>query len=155
DAATALRLTQEHGVDWMYAVPTMMHRIWRLDETERLSYDLSSLRCVFHMAAPCPQWLKEEWINWLGPEKVLELYGGTELQALTVITGDEWLQHKGSVGRVVIGEMKILDIDGNELPAGEVGQIWMRRGEGAETPYEYIGATARAREGGWECLGDM
>jgi bile acid-coenzyme A ligase len=89
DAAETLRLVERHGIDWLYLVPTMMLRIWRLPEQERLGYDLSSLRVAFHMAAPCAPWLKSEWIGWLGPEKILELYGGTELQAMTVITGTE------------------------------------------------------------------
>ena len=123
-------LIERHRVDWMYAVPTMMHRIWRLPEAERTRFDLSSLRVVFHMAAPCPPWLKEAWIGWLGGERILELYGGTEAQAITFITGDEWLAHRGSVGRVLLGEMRVLDPDGEELPAGQVGEIWMRRGAG-------------------------
>jgi bile acid-coenzyme A ligase len=155
DAATALALVQQHRVDWMYAVPTMMHRIWRLPESERRRYDVSSLRVVFHMAAPCSAWLKQAWIDWLGGERVLELYGGTEAQAFTVITGDEWLAHRGSVGRPVLGEMRVLDAGGRELPPGEVGEIWMRRGPDAEPSYRYIGAEAKSRPGHWESLGDM
>jgi bile acid-coenzyme A ligase len=155
DATVALALVAEHRVDWMYAVPTMMHRIWRLPERERARYDVSSLRCVFHMAAPCPPWLKQAWIEWLGGDVILELYGGTEAQAMTVITGTEWLAHRGSVGRPVLGEMIVLDADGNEQPPGEVGEIWMRRGPDAAASYRYVGATPRSRPGGWESLGDM
>jgi bile acid-coenzyme A ligase len=155
DAAHALMLIERHRVDWMYAVPTMMHRIWRLPEAERARFDLSSLRIVFHMAAPCPPWLKEAWIGWLGGERILELYGGTEAQAITFITGDEWLAHRGSVGRVLLGEMRILDAEGHELPPGEVGEIWMRRGPDAPPSYRYVGARAKSRPGNWESLGDM
>lgn len=155
DAARALALIERHRVDWMYAVPTMMHRIWRLPEAERTRFDLSSLRVVFHMAAPCPPWLKEAWIGWLGGDRILELYGGTEAQAITFITGDEWLAHRGSVGRVLLGEMRILDPDGHELPAGQVGEIWMRRGADAPPTYRYVGANAKSRPGSWESLGDM
>src|SRR5262249_41104486 len=70
---------------WLYQVPTMMLRIWR--HPERESFDVSSLDLVFHMAAPCPPWLKEEWCAWLGPETILELYAGTELQAMTILDG--------------------------------------------------------------------
>src|SRR5438445_2684491 len=73
DPVGALTLVQQHRVDWMYAVPTMMHRIWR--RPERTKFDVSSLRVVFHMAAPCPMWLKQAWIDWLGAERILELYG--------------------------------------------------------------------------------
>lgn len=155
DAATALALVQQHRVDWMYAVPTMMHRIWRLSEEVRRGFDVSSLRVVFHMAAPCPPWLKQAWIEWLGGERVLELYGGTEAQSFTVITGDEWLAHRGSVGRPVLGEMVVLDADGREMPPGQVGEIWMRRGADAPPSYRYIGANAKRRPGNWESLGDM
>ena len=155
DASTALMLIERHRVDWMYAVPTMMHRIWRLPEAERTRFDLSSLRVVFHMAAPCPIWLKEAWIRWLGGERILELYGGTEAQAITFITGDEWLEHRGSVGRVLLGEMRVLDPEGRELPPGQVGEIWMRRGPDADPTYRYVGARAKTRPEGWESLGDM
>jgi bile acid-coenzyme A ligase len=155
DAATSLASIEQHRVDWMYAVPTMMHRIWRLPEHERARYDVSSLRVVLHMAAPCPPWLKQAWIDWLGGDRVLELYGGTEAQAITVITGNEWLEHRGSVGRPVLGEIIVLDADGRELPPGEVGEIWMRRSVDAPPSYRYVGATAKARPGNWESLGDM
>ena len=155
DAAAALALIERHRVDWMYAVPTMMHRIWRLPEGERTPFDLASLRVVFHMAAPCPMWLKEAWIGWLGGDRILELYGGTEAQAITVISGNEWLEHRGSVGRVILGEMLVLDPDGHELPAGQVGEIWMRRGPDAPPSYRYVGALPKSRSDNWESLGDM
>jgi len=153
DAVGALTLVQQHRVDWMYAVPTMMHRIWR--RPERTKFDVSSLRVVFHMAAPCPMWLKQTWIDWLGAERILELYGGTEAQAITFITGDEWLEHRGSVGRPVLGEMCVLDAQGNELPPGQVGEIWMRRGPDAPPPYQYVGAEAKPGSGNCESLFDM
>ena len=155
DAATALALIERQRVDWMYAVPTMMHRIWRLPDDERRRADLSSLRAVMHMAAPCPVWLKEAWIDWLGADRMLELYGGTEAQSFTVISGAEWLEHRGSVGRPVFGEMIVLGPNGDQLPPGEVGEIWMRRGAHEPSPYRYVGATAKARADNWESLGDM
>lgn len=155
DAAQTVQLIEKHQVTWLYMVPTMMLRIWRLPEDERMAADVSSLEAVFHTAAPCPAWLKQAWIEWIGPEKLIELYGGTELQAITVINGAEWLRHPGSVGRVVVGEMQIRDPGGNPLPAGAEGEIWMRRGPGAEAVYRYVGATARSAAGGWESLGDI
>ncbi len=62
---------------------------------------------VWHLAAPCPPWLKEEWINWLGAETIWELYGGTEAQAATIITGVEWMAHRGSVGKVNVNQFKV------------------------------------------------
>ncbi|MGZ6954177.1 MAG: AMP-binding protein [Acidimicrobiia bacterium] len=153
DAARCLELIETHRVDWMYAVPTMMQRIWKLPPDARERHDLSSLNVVFHLAAPCPEWLKREWITWLGPERIWELYAGTEAQAVTVITGTEWLEHPGSVGRPIVGEMKILDEAGAELPPGEQGEVFMRPPAGVTT-YRYIGAEAKSRDG-WESLGDM
>ena len=155
DAVETLRLVERHRIAWIYLVPTMMQRIWRLPAQERERYDMSSVDVAFHMAAPCPPWLKEAWIGWLGGEHVYELYGGTELQAMTVLDGEEWLAHRGSVGRTVIGEIEIRDDDGRALEPDEVGRIWMRRGPGAPSPYRYIGATARGAAEGWETLGDI
>ena len=155
DPAQTLRLIETHQASWLYLVPTMMLRIWRLPEDVRQAAGLSSLKVAFHVAAPCPPWLKQAWIGWLGPGKVHELYAGTELQAATVITGAEWLAHRGSAGRPVLGEIDIRDPDGRPVPPGEDGEIWMRRGPGAPPPYEYIGATPRSSPGGWESLGDI
>jgi bile acid-coenzyme A ligase len=130
-------------------VPTMMSRISRLPDDVRNRYDLSTLQVLWHMAAPCPAWLKEEWCNWLGGEKIFELYAGTEAQAVTVIRGDEWLAHRGSVGRCIGGEMRVFD---PELPPGTEGEIFMRN---TKTTYQYLGAEARRTPDGWESLGDM
>jgi bile acid-coenzyme A ligase len=154
DAEGTLAEIEQHSGSVLYMVPTMMKRIWRLPEDVRLRYDLSSLRVVWHLAEPCPEWLKQCWIDWLGPERIMELYAGTEAQTATVITGAEWLAHRGSVGRVQPGTVLITDDDGNEVPTGEMGEVWMRSLRGTPT-YRYVGATARTREGGWESLGDM
>lgn len=154
DAEEVLASIERHRVDIVYLVPTMMKRILRLDDEVRLGYDLSSLRIVWHLAEPCPPWLKEAWIDWLGPERIFELYAGTEAQAATIITGTEWLAHRGSVGRVSSGEMKICDEEGNELPIGEQGEVWMRSSR-AEPTYRYVGADAKTLGDGWESLGDM
>jgi bile acid-coenzyme A ligase len=152
DAEATLAGIEEHRADWMLLVPTMMLRIWRLDDRER--YDVSSLQVVWHMAAPCPPWLKEAWIGWLGGERIFELYAGTEAQAVTVIRGDEWMARRGSVGRALFGEMKVLGPDGAELPPGEVGEIYMRA-PGGKVTYRYVGADATRTDDGWESLGDL
>lgn len=149
-----LDLIERYRPEFVLLVPTMMHRIWRLPADVRDSRDLSSLRVVFHLAAPCPAWLKEAWLEWLGPERVFELYGATEQQALTIISGVEWLAHRGSVGRPVTGEIRILDASGRPLPPGEVGEIFMRRTVGTEPTYRYVGAVARELQG-WESVGDL
>jgi bile acid-coenzyme A ligase len=155
DALRALELIERYRVNWVNFVPTMMHRIWRLPEEQRKSFDLSSLRVVFHMGSVCPQWLKQAWIDWLGPDRIFELYGGTELIGVTVITGREWLTHKGSVGKVQPGSrMRILDEQGRECAPGEIGEIYFLPDKGRNSTYEYIGAEAKA-VGEWETLGDL
>ncbi|WP_275559357.1 AMP-binding protein [Streptomyces sp. 5-6(2022)] len=153
DAEEVLRLIGDHGITWLMLVPTMMHRMYRLIEAGG-RYDLSSIRIMLHLGAKCPEWLKEKWIELLGPEKVLEIYGGTESVAITLITGEEWLEHRESVGRPWYGDMKVLDVEGNELPSGEIGEIYMKGAGGLGSTYEYVGAQARSING-WETLGDL
>jgi bile acid-coenzyme A ligase len=155
DAEATLAAIEEHSVDVVYLVPTMMKRIWRLPIEVRERYDLSSLRFVWHLAEPCPPWLKEAWIEWLGADRIWELYAGTEAQTATVITGAEWLEHRGSVGRPAEGTVLIASEDGTELPAGDQGEVWLRSAERTTPSYRYVGAEARVRDGGWESLGDV
>ena len=155
DAEQALALIAQHRVNWVNFVPTMMGRIWSLPSEQREKADLSSIKTVFHMAAPMPAWLKEEWINWLGPEKVYELYGGTERQGRTVISGTEWLAHRGSVGRPEESSVRILDENLQDVPVGQDGEIFFLPPDGAGSSYHYIGAEPRRIEGGWESLGDV
>jgi bile acid-coenzyme A ligase len=156
DAEQTLQLIEAQRVDTIYMVPTMMQRVWNLPEDVRLKYDVSSLKTLWHLAAPCPAWLKEAYIEWLGAETIWELYGGTEGQGGTVITGPEWLAHRGSVGKPnETCEMKIVDEQGNTLPPGEIGEVFMRPKAGPGTTYRYIGAEAKSMDGGWESLGDM
>ena len=154
DALGTLEAIARHRAHWLYLVPTMMLRIWRLGETERARFDLSALRVVWHMAAPCPEWLKQAWIDWLGPERLWELYGGTEAQAFTTISGTEWLAHRGSDGRPLMGEIRIVDEQGRPVPPGETGEIYLRRSPDAPPTYRYVGAEAK-RIDDWESLGDM
>jgi bile acid-coenzyme A ligase len=149
-----LRLVTEHRVTFLATVPTVMQRLLPVYRAAKETYDLSSIRRFWHVAAPCPPAIKQAWIELLGPEVVWELYGGTELQALTFISGEQWLAHPGSVGVVVAGEMKVLDDDGNECPPGVSGEIYMRPPPGSAPTYRYVGATAKSRDG-WDSLGDL
>ena len=97
----------------------------------------------------------EAWLHWLGPEKVFEVYAGTEAQAVTLINGVEWLAHRGSVGRPVVGEIEVRDEMGKAAAPGEIGMVWLRKPSGAPPTYEYLGARSVADEAGWESLGDM
>ena len=158
DAEEALRQIDANRIEVVYMVPTMMHRIWRLPREIRERYDLSSLRGIMHMAAPCPHWLKRAWIEWLGPERIWECYGSTEGVGSTLISGQEWLERPGSVGRFagypVNAQAKIMDADGHEVPPGTVGELFCIPPFGPGSTYSYIGAERRMR-GDWESVGDM
>ena len=131
-----------------------MQRLLPVYRANRDAYDLSSIRRFWHVGAPCPPAVKLAWIDLVGPEHLWELYGGTELQALTFISGEQYLAHPGSVGVVVAGEMKVLDEEGNECAPGVVGEVYMRPSPGSAPTYRYVGATAKSRDG-WDSLGDL
>src|SRR4030088_2120358 len=156
DAEECLRLIEAAQVQWVNFVPTMMHRIWALPDEVRNRYDLSSLQIVFHMAAPIPPWLKEKWIAWLGPERIYELYGGTEAQGACIISGVEWLEHRGSVGKIAeTSRLRIIGEDGKDVATGETGEIYFLPNDGAGSTYHYLGAEPKRRPDGWESLGDI
>lgn len=156
DAEETLALIEKHRVAWVSFVPTMLQRIWRLPEATRNRYDLSSLQRVVSGAAACPDWLFRAWIDWIGPERMFEVYGGTERIGGTFISGTEWLAHPGSVGKPTDGrKIRILDEAGRELPVGEIGEVYMMPPGGQGSTYRYVGADARSTNDGWESLGDL
>ena len=143
EANEFLRLVTEHRVTFLATVPTVMQRLLPVYRAGQEAFDLSSIRVFWHMGAPCPPAIKEAWMELSGPEVVCELYTGTELQAVTFITGDQWLTHRGSVGPVVAGEMKVLDDDAGmrarrgrrDLPASHTGRradLPLRRCDGQD-----------------------
>jgi bile acid-coenzyme A ligase len=138
-----------------YLVPTMMSRIAKLPPELTAAADLSSIDTLLHMAGPCPPSIKRWWIERIGPEKVLEVYGGTERIGATVIDGTQWLAHPGSVGRAAAGfEILILGEEGEVMSPGEVGDIYFRAQLGPGTNYSYIGALPRLK-GNLDSFGDM
>lgn len=154
DPETALALIEKHRVTFTHMVPTMFHRLIELPEEVRKQADTSSLTCVLHAAAPCPVPLKHRMIEWWGPI-IHEYYGATEGGGAK-IGPREWLEHPGSVGRPWPGaEIHILDDEGSELPAGEIGTIYMKS---ARAGFEYFKdkeKTARAMRGDLFTVGDM
>lgn len=155
DAELTLRLIERHRVAFTLLVPTMMNRIWRLPQEVRDRYDLSSLRVLAHNAAPCPPELKRAFINWLGPDRVFENYTATEQSAQTSVSGSEWLERPGTVGRAMVGEFCIRDDNGADCPPGEVGMIHMRRPVGSARTFHYLGEPDSELEGGWHSVGDL
>lgn len=154
DAEHALESIERYGVTHAQFVPSMFVRMLRLPEETRRAYDLSSLRRVVHAAAPCPPAIKRQMIDWWGPI-VDEYYGSSEGAGISFIRAEEWLERPGSVGKPMLGVPHILDEDGAELAAGQVGEIYYEGGY----PFEYLndqGKTADSRNAeGWVTVGDV
>jgi long-chain acyl-CoA synthetase len=141
EPADYLRLVEQYQVTHSQLVPTMFNRMLKLPADERNRYDLSSLEVAIHAAAPCPVPVKEAMIEWWGPI-INEYYGATEGLGFTACTSEEWLAHKGTVGKVMFGDLHILDDDMNELPVGEPGTIWFT----TASPFEYHKDAEKTRE---------
>ncbi len=155
DAERVLAEVDRHAITWVYLVPTMMRRILALPEQTRERYDLSSLVSVWHCAEPCPPAIKQAWIDWLGAERIWELYAGTEAQAGCTVSGTEWLRHRGTVGRVTWGEIKVVALDGTPVTEpGVTGEVFMRVVPGNPPTFRYIGAELKETDG-WSTLGDI
>jgi acyl-CoA synthetase (AMP-forming)/AMP-acid ligase II len=154
DAASALALIERHAITHSQWVPTMFVRLLRLSESERHAYDLSSHRYAIHAAAPCPVHVKEAMLDWWGPI-LYEYYSGTEGNGQTAISPEEWLQHKGSVGRPILGEVRVTDENDVVLPAGETGRVFFAGGP----RFEYFKDPEKTAEAynakGWSTLGDI
>ncbi|MDG1661840.1 MAG: AMP-binding protein [Pseudomonadales bacterium] len=118
-----LALIEQYEVTHTQCVPTMFSRLLYLPEERKARYRLSSLQAVIHAAAPCPMPVKEQMIDWWGPI-IYEFYSGSEWFGTTAINSQEWLAHKGSVGKSLQGDIHIVDEDGSELPNGEVGLVY-------------------------------
>jgi long-chain acyl-CoA synthetase len=126
DPEDFLAAIERHRVEQVQMVPTMFTRLLRLPREVRDRYDLSSLRCIVHSAAPCPKHIKEQMIEWLGPI-ITEYYGGSETGAIVWCTSEEWLAHPGTVGAPADGAaVRIVGADGTEVAAGEVGVIYVK-----------------------------
>jgi len=155
DPELALKLIEEHRVTHSQWVPIMFNRLLKLPPEVREAYDLSSMQFAIHAAAPCPVDVKEKMIEWWGPI-IVEYYAASEGIGFTMIDSAAWLTHKGSVGPSLMGELHIVDDDGNELPTGEVGTVYFG---GQQTQFHYHnepGKTAEAyNDKGWATTGDV
>lgn len=154
DAEGALDAIQKYKVTHGQFVPVMFTRMLKLPEDVRKSYDVSSLQRVMHAAAPCPVEIKKQMIDWWGPI-VDEYYASSEAHGSTLITAEQWLERPGSVGKPLTGVVHIVGEDGNELPAGEAGEIYFEGGY----DFEYLNdpdKTASSRHPqGWKTVGDI
>ena len=153
DPEECLALIERHRVTHAQFVPTMFVRMLRLPDDVRLRYDVSSLQMAIHAAAPCPVKVKQQMLDWWGPI-IHEYYAGTEDIGGTFIGPQEWLEHPGSVGRPM-QECHIVDSDGTDLPAGQVGVIYFAGGRSFEYHNDPDKTASMANERGWRTLGDM
>ncbi|GAA4737069.1 acyl-CoA synthetase [Actinomycetospora chibensis] len=157
DAEGALRAIAENGVTHGQFVPTMFVRMLKLDQSVRTAYDVSSLRVAVHAAAPCPVEVKQKMIDWWGPILV-EYYAGTEAHGMTMIDSKQWEQKPGSVGKAVLGTLRICDDEGAELGVDEVGTVYFER---ERLPFVYHNDPEKTREAqhpqheNWTTVGDM
>jgi len=141
EPAEALRLIEAYRATHSQWVPTMFVRMLDLPEAERRRYDVSSMQVAIHAAAPCPAHVKERMIEWWGPV-IWEYYAGSESIGLTVIGSEDWLRKRGSVGRALIGELRVLDDEGRDLPPGEVGMVYFAGGP----QFEYFNEPEKTRD---------
>lgn len=153
DAEAALRLIETHRVTHAQFVPTMFVRMLKLPEAVRQKYDVSSLRCVIHAAAPCPVDVKRRMMDWFGPI-IHEYYGGTEGFAGTTIGPEEWIAHPGSVGKP-FSTVHVLGEDGVELPVRESGELFFEGGPDFEYFKDPAKTASVSNDRGWRSLGDM
>jgi long-chain acyl-CoA synthetase len=155
DAEAYLALVERHGITHSQLVPTMFSRMLKLPDAVHGRYDLSSLETVVHAAAPCPVPVKHRMIDWWGPI-ILEYYGATEGLGFTACDSAEWLAHPGTVGRVVAGELHVLDEDMTPTAKGEPGTLWFK----TASPFEYFHdpdktREARSADGTMSTVGDV
>ena len=154
DAEQALATVERYRVTHSQWVPTMFVRMLKLDAAVRERYDVSSLQCAIHAAAPCPVPIKRQMIEWWG-EVIYEYYAGTEGNGFVQLNSAQWLEHPGSVGQPLNCEIHICDDEGNEVPVGESGTIYF--GGGGE--FEYYKDESKTSDSrhpqGWTTLGDV
>ncbi|CUU54525.1 bile acid-coenzyme A ligase [Parafrankia irregularis] len=156
DAARIVDVIERYRVTTFTATPTMLKRIADLPDIE--GRDLSSLEWILQGAAPMPPSLVHRWAKLIGSERILMAYGMTEAIGITALRGDEWMSRQGSVGRGMRGtEVSILDDAGNPLPAGEIGEIFLRTPTASYGGYTYLGKAPQLRQTGqgFETVGDL
>jgi long-chain acyl-CoA synthetase len=154
DPEEFLHLIQTQHVTHTQVVPTMFVRLLKLPAEVRNRYDISSLRCVVHAAAPCPVPIKDQMIEWWGPI-VWEYYSSTEGNGLTLVDSAGWLAHRGTVGRALVGTTHICAPDGAELPPGEVGLVYFGDGPAFEYHNDATRTASSRHDQGWTTVGDI
>jgi len=154
DPEDYLRLAEKHRCTQTQLVPTMFVRMLKLPDAVRAKYDVSSLKAAVHAAAPCPVEVKQKMIDWWGPI-FIEYYAGTEANGVTIADTAEWLAHRGTVGRPLVGRIHIVGADEEECPTGEVGQVYFSGGPAFAYHNDPVKTKTAYNDKGWSSLGDM
>ena len=158
DAETTLATIEKYAINAGQFVPTHFVRMLKLPAANRARYDVSTLKCAIHAAAPCPVPVKRAMIEWWGPV-LFEYYAGTEGNGSTFITSPQWLEKPGSVGKALSGIVHICDEQGDEVPTGSEGQIFFEPTDPTAKPFEYHNDPVKTAESrnkhGWTSLGDV
>ena len=154
DPVDALRFIEKYEVTHSQWVPTMFVRMLKLPEEERTRFGLSTHRVAIHAAAPCPAEIKRQMIEWWGPI-IHEYYAATEGNGFVYCNSEQWLEHPGTVGRALLGTVRIVDDDGEVLPAGEAGTIYFEGGPSFEYHNDPDKTAASRNEKGWSTMGDV
>ena len=154
DPEHALALIEQYKIQTGQFVPTHFVRMLKLPEEVRAKYDVSSLVSAVHAAAPCPIPVKEQMFAWWGPV-IYEYYAGTEGNGFTVIGPHEWLERKGSVGKAIIGEVRICGEDNEQLPARSEGVVYFANGPALSYHNDPGKAAENTNKQGWTTLGDV
>ncbi|WPO41119.1 acyl-CoA synthetase [Tardiphaga sp. 42S5] len=154
DAEEFLKLVEKYKITQSQLVPTMFVRMLKLPDEVRLKYNVSSLNGAIHAAAPCPVDVKARMIDWWGPI-LIEYYAGSEGNGVTVSNSQQWLSHRGTVGKAVVGSVKIVNEEDQEAPTGEIGTVYF-----ADTPqFSYHNDPEKTKRAynarGWSTLGDV
>jgi long-chain acyl-CoA synthetase len=155
DPEQYLALVEKYQVTHSQLVPTMFVRMLKLPEDVRAKYDMSSLKIAIHAAAPCPVQVKKTMIDWWGPI-IHEYYGATEGMGFSACNSEEYLAHEGTVGKIVLGDLHIMDENMQPTKKGESGEIWFK----TATPFEYFNdpertAQTRSADGEMTTVGDI
>jgi long-chain acyl-CoA synthetase len=150
-----LEMVERYRITHTQLVPTMFSRMLKLPEAARRRHDLSSLQIAIHAAAPCPVPVKQAMIDWWGPI-IHEYYGATEGMGFTACNTAEWLAHRGTVGKVLLGELHVLDEAMQPAPKGKPGELWFKMG----SPFVYFNdpertQATRSADGTMSTVGDV
>ena len=154
DAELYLEFVDRYHATHSQVVPTMFVRMLKLPEETRAKYDVSSLECVIHAAAPCPVPVKQQMIDWWGPV-LHEYYAGTEGNGFCYCNSEMWLAHPGTVGMPINCIVHIVGEDGEEVPQGEAGTIYFEGGSTFEYHNDPEKTAGSRHPKGWSTLGDV